>query len=1205
MTGTRLLVKVRGDGTVFANGGKKSFGGKGAAPRVVLRLPPGQGGGAMGMAGAGGAAWLSVDVGADATPWDAAHALVAPGARFAAGAAGVEFVEPDVEQQWLPDEPTPGMPRFAASSPCGFTDQDHGGGKAVGPGPGWNHAAAYSAFGAAQEHFGAALAEKLRRVTIAHLDTGYDPGHITRPVGLDTERQRNFVDGGPPDSAVDTIPAGASLSNRGHGTATLALLAGGRPDPAAPQWQGYEGPVGGAPFATVIPIRIADWVVRFTTGTMVQGFNHAIDSGAHVLSMSMGGLSSVALTDAVNLAYDRGIVLVTAAGNNFAGRPSPKSIVFPARYRRVLAACGVMADGRAYAGLHGGTMQGNYGPDSKMATALGAFTPNVPWAVIGCSGLVAMDGAGTSAATPQVAAAAALWLAENFEEVMALPEPWMRVEAVRNALFASAAKSTTAMDAAETLEKIGQGVLKADAALAVPFAKAAAKLTRLPPAEASWSWINLILGGGVSVAPGAPAGREAMFALELTQMAQRVASVDAAIADCDLPGSRISPAACRRYLEAALDDGKPSQALKARLEQLLGRPQAARVRAPLAATPAVRRKPKEPPPPRRRLRAYALDPSVAKSLSSVAVNEAVLSLPWEEPLLPGPVGEYLEVVDIDPASNRLYDPVDLNEPKLLAQDGWPPSEGNPQFHQQMVYAVAMTTIGHFEEALGRKALWAPRRTTSPDGGPGESYAVPRLRIYPHALRTDNAYYSPEKVALLFGYFPAASRPGDVTAPGSMVFSCLSSDIIAHEMSHALLDGLHRRFQEASNPDVPAFHEAFADIVALFQHFTIPELVRFQVAQARGRLDAAHLLGGLAKQFGEGTRRGGPLRDYLGGEVPALSYATTTEVHARGSILVYAVYQAFLKIVDHRTADLIRIATGGTGVLPEGALHPDLVGRLTDEACKTARHVLRMCIRALDYCPAVDITFGEYLRALITADRDLVPEDRFHYRVAFMEAFRASDILPRDVRTVSEETLAWSTMAEPSPPWLKTVFADLELGWDRVHDRSTLYASIESNRWAVWSRLKKVLAEDPSLCAAFGLKPDVPRYGEDGKPRTAADGATTFEVFGVRPARRVAPDGTFRTEVIATIQQRQALPVDPAKPDGAWFWFRGGATLIIDPREGHREVRYCIVKNSDSSSRQDRQRRTAAGGFLSPLRALYFGNAPGEPFAMLHADKGAF
>src|SRR5262245_40140001 len=119
---------------------------------------------------------------------------------------------------------------------------------------------------------------------------------------------------------------------------------------------------------------------------------------------------------------------------------------------------------------------------------------------------------------------------------------------------------------------------------------------------------------------------------------------------------------------------------------------------------------------------------------------------------PGPVGEYLEVIDIDPGSDRIYDPVDLNEKKLLAQDGFAPTEGNPQFHQQMVYAVAMTTIRHFERALGRRALWAPHYTHDRKGARID-HEVPRLRLFPHALRTDNAYYSPDKKAILFGYFP--------------------------------------------------------------------------------------------------------------------------------------------------------------------------------------------------------------------------------------------------------------------------------------------------------------------------------------------------------------------------------------------------------------------------------------------------------------------
>src|SRR5207237_2519883 len=141
------------------------------------------------------------------------------------------------------------------------------------------------------------------------------------------------------------------------------------------------------------------------------------------------------------------------------------------------------------------------------------------------------------------------------------------------------------------------------------------------------------------------------------------------------------------------------------------------------------------------------------------------------------------------------------------QDGLPPSEGDPRFHQQMVYAVAMTTIRHFEQALGRKALWAPRHYTETDSG-DEEY-VQRLRIYPHALRQANAYYSPQKKALLFGYFPAdASDPAE-HLPGGMVFTCLSHDVIVHETTHALLDGLHRRFLAPSNPDSPPFPPAYS------------------------------------------------------------------------------------------------------------------------------------------------------------------------------------------------------------------------------------------------------------------------------------------------------------------------------------------------------------------------------------------------------------
>jgi hypothetical protein len=665
-------------------------------------------------------------------------------------------------------------------------------------------------------------------------------------------------------------------------------------------------------------------------------------------------------------------------------------------------------------------------------------------------------------------------------------------------------------------------------------------------------------------------------------------------------------------------------------------------------------------PAARLLRAFAFDPSLATELENFDVSEVTIRVRWEPETKPGPrgcepcfgkgpVGEYLEVVDVDPASQCAYEPVDLNQIRLVAEHGLAPSEGNPQFHQQMVYAVAMKTIQHFEDALGREVFWSDLRVPDPGGDFKRDVFKPvrRLRIYPHALREENAYYDPSKKALLFGYFPAHPELAGLEMPGGMVFACLSHDVIAHETTHAILDGMQRYFLEAGNSDGLAFHEAFADLVALFQHFTYPEILARQLQRARGDLETETILGQLAMQFGKATGGRGALRDAIG-EVDKTTkewkrrkpdpsaVAAATEPHLRGSFLVAAVFDAFLAIYRHRTRDLIRIATGGTGILPAGDLHPDLVNRLATEAAKTAEHVLLMCIRAIDYCPPVDITFGDYLRALITADFDLVPDDARNYRVAFIEAFRKWAIYPHDVRTLSVESLRWQPanpeMVKPFVYRLKrmreiaagdtggTVWDELRTGATRDRD-SLVQRRLTRNE--LYDRARKVAAalhenvknKARSLHEQEMLEPGQSFLGLN--VRMGHEDDRKFAVATVRPVRRQGPDGRTREDLLVQLTQQRPGYFDEARqkqedaryqtadqntpPDfkNCDFVFRGGATFVVDLDTF--EVRYAIYKDILSQKRMQIQRNYAQSESNASLRQLYFGRAEGaELLAQLHS-----
>jgi hypothetical protein len=350
---------------------------------------------------------------------------------------------------------------------------------------------------------------------------------------------------------------------------------------------------------------------------------------------------------------------------------------------------------------------------------------------------------------------------------------------------------------------------------------------------------------------------------------------------------------------------------------------------------------------------------------------------------------------------------------------------------------------------------------------------------------------------------------------------------------------------------------------------------------------------------------------------------TREPHDRGAILVAAVFGAFLKVYRAKTADLIRIATEGTGVLRAGDIHPDLVNRLADEAARCARTILQMCIRAIDYCPPVGITFGDYLRGIVTADHDLNPDDPDRYRLAFFESFRSWGITPVGMPNMSLQTLLWpkcsnkaGSVSAVAKFLTKLLGGEISEEWDLESDRQKAWSGMDSNCAKLWRWL--VQEEGKELAPQIGVVLDkapntVFRSTKDGKP--------SVEIHSVRTARRRTARGSIVADLVVEIAQRRRGYYDPKeqetkdKPDYKFeptdrgdFRYRAGCTLLMNAAT--KEVRYMIRTPRDVCDEEGLKglRRFLTEGGLDPSNAFALArksfNAR-EPFALLHRHEETF
>lgn len=385
----------------------------------------------------------------------------------------------------------------------------------------------------------------------------------------------------------------------------------------------------------------------------------------------------------------------------------------------------------------------------------------------------------------------------------------------------------------------------------------------------------------------------------------------------------------------------------------------------------------------RTLSVIAQDPSVKDKHRNILMSR--IRVP-QEVLDAGPIGYRVQVVDFDATTGRFNGAHAIPDSFAAEPPSW--HEGRPgivsdyRFHAQNVYALVMKTLSRFEFALGRRVGW--------------SFKTHQLKVAPHGMVDANAFYSPDVEGLVFGYFPGLKD--------QPVYACLSHDVVVHETTHALLDALRERFLDPSSPDQAAFHEGFADVIALLSVFSQRELLQELLRRGRTRKrsiapDMIHgsdvtvsalkrsALFGLAEQMGEEMKgvRGNALRNsaLLPVDATLRKWPEFLEPHRRGELLVAAVLHAFVSAWAKRI----------DGLTAHGNDTYSLA-RVAEEGADIAEVMVTMWIRAVDYMPPVHLTFGDALSAALTADTQARPnDDRYHLRTETRAAFRGYGFAP--------------------------------------------------------------------------------------------------------------------------------------------------------------------------------------------------------------------
>ncbi len=265
-------------------------------------------------------------------------------------------------------------------------------------------------------------------VTVAVIDTGV--------AAVPDLNQEQLVEGY--DFVNDDTDAS---DDNGHGTHVAGTV--------AQATNNAYGVAGIAYDAKLMPLKVLDEGGSGTTADIAEAIVYAADNSADIINMSLGGAGeSQVMRDAIDYAYNKGVLLVAAAGNS-----NSSSVSYPARYEHVVGVSALGPEG-------GRAPYSNYGAGVDLSAPGGALPVGgiLQNTIDGEGGSLFAAYQGTSMASPHVAGVAALVKAAGVEqpdEILAVLKRSARAVDNDNLNYYGAGK----LDAGQALEEALHGTV--------------------------------------------------------------------------------------------------------------------------------------------------------------------------------------------------------------------------------------------------------------------------------------------------------------------------------------------------------------------------------------------------------------------------------------------------------------------------------------------------------------------------------------------------------------------------------------------------------------------------------------------------------------------------------------------------------------------------------------------------------------------------